>query len=43
MENDNSIVTASEVIKRFGNISHFEETHKIFSIREEIKKYIIEY
>ncbi len=43
MENDNSIVTASEVIKRFGNISHFEETHKIVSIREEIKKYIIEY
>lgn len=43
LKNDNSLVAADKVISRFGNVDHFEETHKIFTIQSDLEKYIIEF
>jgi putative transposase len=43
LKNDSSVIAVSEVIKRFGNTSRFEEAHQLLRVQEEIKKYIIEY
>lgn len=42
LSGDNSLVAADEVIKRFGSISSFEESHKAFTIQANLGKYIIE-
>lgn len=43
LANDNSIVATEEVLKRFGNISKFEESHRALMKEKEIEKFIIEY
>ena len=40
--NDSSIVSTTEVIKRFGSISSFEEAHKGRMAQIELEKYSIE-
>jgi putative transposase len=40
--NDNSIVATAEVIKRFGSIARFEESHKASIVQTDLEKYSIE-
>lgn len=42
LKNDTSIIAIDEVIKRFGNVSQFEEAHKDFMMQDDLEKYIIE-
>jgi putative transposase len=42
LSGDSSLVAADEVIKRFGSISRFEESHKNFTVQADLGKYIIE-
>ena len=42
LSNDNSLVAADEVLKRFGSIANFKEAHKSFIIQTDADKYIIE-
>ena len=40
--NDSSIVATTEVIKRFGSISRFEESHKASMVQTDLEIYSIE-
>ncbi len=42
LANDSSLVATTEVIKRFGSITCFEESHKTSMIQTNSEKYIIE-
>jgi hypothetical protein len=42
LANDSSIVTAAEIIKRFGSIAHFEESHKASMVQTDLEKYGVE-
>jgi REP element-mobilizing transposase RayT len=42
LANDSSIVATTEVIKRFGSISRFEESHKASIVQTDLEKYSIE-
>lgn len=43
IRNDNTLVVAEKVIRRFGNVAAFEKAHSIFLENKEMDKYIIEY
>lgn len=43
LADDNSIVATEEVLKIFGRVSKFEESHKALIKEKEIEKFIIEY
>ena len=43
LNNDNNFLTADKVIQRFGNINHFENAHRAYSVQEDLEKYIIEF
>jgi putative transposase len=42
LANDSSLVTTTEIIKRFGSISCFEESHRLNISKTDLEKYIIE-
>lgn len=43
LNNDNSLVAADKAISRFGNVNHFEKTHKVFNVQPDLEKYTIEF
>ena len=43
ISNDNSLVATDKVIERFGNINKFESAHKVYTVQEDLEKYIIEF
>jgi REP element-mobilizing transposase RayT len=42
LSDDNNLVSTTEVLKRFGNVTTFKEAHSSFTIQSGFDKYIIE-
>lgn len=42
LANDSNLVATAEVLKRFGNINSFKESHRSNTIQTDLEKYIIE-